>query len=555
MLRKRLPDAQAAWPDPVLGVNLRDSLEDLQPGEAEKMQNCHYDGGTRIRLGSSALTTASQGAFRGRGGYRVYPQTASKFRVVAWDTKVATVSDAGVVGTVTVTLTSDQDVHFRTWSITDQTYVANKSNILGKISPAQAYATVTGINIPASPTMTMPFLDRLFAIQGDGVWSTSPRVDSVWSPNSSTWAIYRPSGGTGVPTSIHLHSLTGSLADPLAQLLIFQESSLTALTGTDFGSDVTLTTPPTGWDAALTLLAPNIGTKSPYSVVTVPGVGTFWFTQNANVAWLSFDSSVPKFVGDKLFSNRVDLLGVNNVNYDQLSQVRMAYQDRKLKLFLPVSGNAFSTIQYWLDMRQLQSIPVLADTAKLSWSGPHIGQSLSAVWVESAGGDQDAILATEGDSTVGMFVYLLNQATVFTDQIGAATQDVAVDYRSFYHGFGAPTYEKWIPLVRFDITGDPTNTLVTLKDLHGLTVENMTLTTIDGTALDLNYYDDSVYYGAGAYYGLSVAQSILIADVTAQSETAMLGDAIQVQVATHGGNFVLNQAIPQAQIRRTQPVS
>jgi hypothetical protein len=555
MLRNRLPDKIAQYRDPVFGVNLRDSLEDLKPGEAERIGNCFYDGGTRKRTGSSALTTVSQGAFRGRGGTRVYPQTASAFRLVAFSTKVMTVSDAGALGTVTFTLTSDQDTHFANWSITDTTYLCNKSNTLCSISAGQAFATVTGVNIPSSPTMAVPFLDRLFAIQGDGVWSTNPRTDAVWSPNSSTWAVYRPSGGTGPPTALHLHSLTGNYNNPQAQLLIFQESSLTALVGNDFGDNVAAATPPLTWDAALVLLSPRMGTRSPFSLVTVPGVGTFWFTQDANVAWLSFDSSVPKLIADKLFSNRTDIDGTNDVNRSQLGQVRMRYHDRKLKLYLPVGSNGYSTVQYWLDVRQLQAVPALADLAKLSWSGPHTGQSLSEVWVESSGSDADALRGCEGDTTVGLYVYTLNPSGVFTDRIGSVSQDVEADFRTTYHDFGAPSYDKWMPLVRFDASGSIENATVTLKDLHGNAVDLLTITKIDGTAFTTNRYGTSVTYNGGFTYGATVGQSIGQTDVASQSTEAMFGDAIQVQIRHTNGNFVLNNILPQVQVRRTIPVS
>ena len=557
MLRNRVPDEQAEWADPVLGVNLRDSLEALRPGEAERMSNCFYDGGTRKRYGSSRLVTTSRGAFMGRGAIRVYPQTATKFRLVAFDTNVVTVSDAGAIGTVTFTLTSDQNTFFTNWSITDRTYVCNRSNILGQISAAQAFSTVTGVNIPASPTMAVPFLDRLFAIQGDGVWSTQPRTDATWSPNSSTWAIYRPSAGTGVPTAIAIHSLTGNENNPQAQLLIFQESSVTALTGTDFGSDVTAASPPTGWNAALTLLSPNLGTRSPDSVVSVPGVGTFWFTQDANVAWLTFGQSVPRLIGDKLFSNRQSIDGINDVNFAQLSQVRMRYHDRKLKLFLPVGSNSYSTVQYWLDMRQLQNVPELADTARVSWSGPHTGQSLSAVWVESAGNDSDDLYGCEGNTSTGLYIYTLNDPTVYTDAVGTATAAVAMDYRTHYHNWGMPSYEKWLTDVRFDFDGLGQNATVALNELHGLTISGLDILDNDGAVFStaVNRYGNDVLYGNGAKYGHLIQPFVGHTAVESQGERSMLGDAIQVQVTHDAGTFVINKILPQVQIRRDQPVS
>jgi len=559
MLRNRIPDDVAKWADVLSGVNLRDSLEDLKAGSAELMQNCYYDGGLRKRFGSTILTTTTLGAFRGRGGHRVYPQTASKFRLIAWHTNLAVVSDTGLVTTVTNSLTSDQDVHFETWSITDRTYVSNKSNVLCQISPTQTFSSVTGVNIPASPTMTVAFLDRLFAIQGDAVYSTNPRVDSVWSPNTSTWATYRPVGGNGVPTAIHRHSMTGQQGDPKAQLLIFQSGSITSLTGLDFGSDVTLSTPPTTWDANLLLLSSNIGTSSPYSIVTVPGLGTFWFTQDLNVAYLSFNQNTPQYVADMLFSNRSTIPGVNNIVLAQIGQVRMVYHDRKLKLFLPVpiQDAEFEIVQYWLDIRLIQEgLGKSALPAEMpSWSGPHRGQSVSALWIESQAGDRDAFYALEGGSTHGLFVYTMNDTTTFKDAVALTTTDVASQYRTFYHDMGMPTYQKWIPEVRIDFGGAGEHALVTLVDLHGTHVGPFALLKNDGSAFSSSYYGTGLSYGAGtSYNGFTSAQFIGHVTVESQGASSMLGDAIQVQVTHSAGKFVINNVIPQAQIRRTQQV-
>ncbi len=340
---------------------------------------------------------------------------------------------------------------------------------------------------------------------------------------------------------------------------------MTARTGTDFGSDVTQATPPTTWDAQLTLLTPNLGTKSPYSIVTVPGVGTFWFTQDANVAWMSFNSSVPALIADKLFSNRNDILGTNNVNFAQIGQVRMKYHDRKLKLFLPMGSSAYSTVQYWLDIRQLQSIPSLADKAKLSWSGPHTGQSLSAMWNEDAGGDNNVLYATEGQSAVGMFIYLLNDSTTFNDVTGMTSAAVASDYRSFYSTFaggnilgstGGSTYQKWVPEVLFDASGYLQNATVTLKDLHGFSVGGLSILDNSGAVFSPNLYGNGVLYGNGAVYGSTKGNLIGHVSVESQSPNkSMQGDAIQVQVQHSGGQLIINNITPQVQIQRVMPVS
>ena len=58
-LSGRLPDKIAMYPDPIQGVNYRMSADDLRPGQAALMQNCYWDGGTRIRQGNTALNSTS----------------------------------------------------------------------------------------------------------------------------------------------------------------------------------------------------------------------------------------------------------------------------------------------------------------------------------------------------------------------------------------------------------------------------------------------------------------------------------------------------------------
>lgn len=565
MLRGRLSDKQATYPDVTRGVNLRKSAEDLGPGEAYLLQNCYFDGGLRKRFGSSRLTSSAlASSLGGRGGYKFYPQTAAKARLVAYGGTLSSISDVGVESVITAVLTSDADVHFRTWSITDTCYVANKANTLGSINSVLTFATVTGVNIPASPTLVMPFLDRLFAIQGDRVCSTNPRVDNVWSPNSSTWANYRPFAASGNPTALHIHSGTGASGDPIAQLLIFQNSSVTALTGTDFGSDVTSTTPSTTWDAVLTVLDARTGTSSPRSTVTVPGLGTFWFTQEFNVAWLPFGEKTPRLIADALFTRRTDVYGLNDVNRARLDQVWMVYHDRKLKLGFPVESETFSSIQYWLDLRPLgQAVASIlggeADVQQRAvWTGPHLGRSVRMAWNENEGGDNDALFSIEGDATVGVLVYQEDVADVYTDATGLTAASTTFHYKSFYHNFGMPSYEKYLPTVRFDCTGHIANATVGLNDLHGTLATGMSILQNDGSAFVNQTYGNGFRYGDGLVYGAASGNNVGNVYVESQIANAMnraIGDAIRVDVEHTTGPFQINSIIPQAQVRRIQQVS
>ena len=561
MLRNRVPDDLAAYPDPVLGVNLRDALSDLLPGEAEQLANCYFDGGLRKRLGSNRLNASTLGAYSGRGGTKFYPNTATSFRVVAYNTLLATVSNAGAIGTISNSLTADTNVWMTSWPVTDRLYVVNGNQTLAYVSATQNYNTLTGTNIPATPSIVMPYLDRLFAIQSSVVVSSNPRSDGVWAPITSSWAAYRPIAGAGPPTALWLHSSGSGDQSTEAQLLIFQRSAVTALRATDLGGDVTAAAAPSGWNARMEVIDPSIGTESPYAITTVPGLGTFWFTADFNLAWLPFGRQAVLLIGDKLISNRTDILGLNNVNANALANVEMKYHDRKLKLFLPVSGNSYSTRQYWLDLRPLQLLlaGVLAGSVAVlpvSWSGPHSGQSLRRPWNENQGGDSDALYALEGNSANGMFVYQLNIANRYTDAQGTTDANTAFTYATFYHPFGVPTFRKYIPEIRVDASGDLRQAGMTIRDLHDFSVSSLGFRTNAGALFTYYTYNGGFLYDGTSLYSQSVQHTIARVNVRQQTASSvMVGDAIQLRVTHSQGAFILHSLIPDVQISKTKQVS
>src|SRR3990167_3241876 len=126
-LRKQVAESRATFDDPLMGVNLRLSEQDLRRGEARLMQNCIFEGGTRIRTGSSRLTASSLGSFRIRGGHKYYygGSTPTSKRLIAYSNKISTLSDAGSEAVLTTGMTSDKDTYFTTWSITDKVYISN----------------------------------------------------------------------------------------------------------------------------------------------------------------------------------------------------------------------------------------------------------------------------------------------------------------------------------------------------------------------------------------------------------------------------------------------
>lgn len=563
MLRNRLPDETATYPDATRGVNLRKSLEDLEPGEAELMQNCYWDSDIRKRFGAARWTTVSLGMTNALGGHKGYFGDGTGIRVVAFDTNLVQVSDTGLLTTLTTTLTTGNNTYFVDWAITDRTYITNGYDPMRFLESTGTLSTITGTNMPSSPTMVVPYLDRLFALQGNVVVTSDPRSDSVWATTGSAWAAFRAIGGSGNPTAIALHSSTGTPGDPQAQLLIFQRNSVTALIGTNFGAPITSGSPPTDWDAQMILLDPRTGTSSPYSVCNVPGVGTFWFTSERNIAWLPIGSSVPRLIGMSLYSYRAGIQGVNDVTQaSQLAQVLMIYHDLKLKLYLPVDGQAYSSLQYWLDLRPLMEnlASVLVQPSEnfpANWSGPHIGQSIRRVWIENQSNDQERLMGVEGNPNNGLMVYELNPLGYYKDDSGISTSsDIAMEYASFFHPFGAPGYQKNLYDLMIDSNGYINFATVTVSDLHATLTSGYDIRQLNGSVFtNITYSTPTGYrYGNGTRYGQASANNLGHVNFTARSDVMAAGDALQVQVQHAMGNgYNINSIRAQVKIDKIQP--
>ena len=560
MLRNRLPDDVTEYPDPKLGVNLRKSPEDLVPGEAFLLQNCYYDAGVRKRYGSLRYSTPSIGAVAGLGGTKFYFGQNQNRRLIAFGSTIGRVSDAGVFTTLTSTMTSGQRTYFASWNIQDRCYIANGTDEL-RYYDGTVLSTLSGTNIPPSPTMVQPFADRLFAIQGDVVVSSDARVDTIWSSTSSSWAAYQPASSGGNPTAIALHSATGETGEPQQWLLIFQQSSLTALSGSDFGSNVLAASPPTGWDAVLTLLDPRIGTNSPRSVTFAPTLGTFWFTQDRNIAWLPLGQRHPHLIGDVLFTYRDDVDAINTIDGARLGDVWMVYHDRKLKLGLPIGGNPYATAQYWLDLRPLyeylaQEVHSVAEPGlSTPWSGPHTAQPISAVWTETEQGDLDRLMGLEGHAANGLYVYELNPSRIFTEEIATTSNnEYLYDEQTFFNAVGAPGYQKQLSKLLIDSRGYIQYASVTVSDLHATLTNALTILQLNGTAFTGQYYGNGLNYGNGVFYGARNANNLGWIDFNERSTVQPIGDALSVRIRAPIKEFIRHRMTSHMKINKQIPV-
>ena len=475
-LRNRIPDEDAKIPDPVRGVNLVASPEDLEPGEARLMSNCYYWNGVRTREGSTRITSSSLGAFRILGGTKYYYAGANSKRLIAYSNKIAVLSDGGAETVLTTGMTANNDTFFQTWSITDKVYVSNGVDKLFEYDGTtwQSVDSLGGATgVPNACKKVIPVLDRLFAITTGGlIERTNPRVAHIWSAGSS-WATFRPSL-VGPFTALIPHTLRSSTGDLFPGAIACQANAMYMITGTDYGSDVTAASPPTGEDAAIKLIDSRIGTSSPNSLVTVPGVGLFGVSSDLNVWFLPFGSASPTIIGDKLRStDTAYVTGLESANTAQLSKIWMAYYDRKLILGYPIGSDIYCSRYFFMDMRAFVEHQDLGPV----WNGPHYGFFTNAAWSEDQNGEK-SLVAGEGNAATGAFVYRLLQDGVFTDAVGSSNNNVAFDFQTLYKDFGAASQEKYVQAIQLDMNnylGSPT---LSLYDLTGRLAANLPIARI-----------------------------------------------------------------------------
>lgn len=475
-LRNRIQDVDAKFEDPIRGINLIASPEDLEPGEAQLLSNCYYWNGVITREGSSRLNAGSLGAYRLLGGHKFYYGGSNSKRLIAFNDRISELSDAGSETLVSTVTTANQETFFTTWSITDKVYITNGTDKLFEYDGTtfQAVDSLGGaVGVPNACRRVVPVLDRLLAITSGGlIERTDPRVGHIWSAGSS-WATFRPSL-VGPFTGLAPHTLRSTSGDLFPGAIACQANAMYMISGTDYGSDVTAASPPTEEDASIKLIDPKIGTSSPNSLVSVPGVGLFGVSSDLNVWFLPYGSASPIIIGDKLRStDTTKVIGLESANVSQLDKIFMVYYDRKLILGFPIGSDAFCSRFFWLDMRAFITRQDLGPV----WNGPHYGFYTNHMWTEDQNGEK-ALLSGEGNSANGMFVYRMLQQGVYTDAVGTSDNNIALDYWSYYKDFGAASQEKYVRAIQLDMNnylGSPT---LSLYDLTGLLASNLPIARI-----------------------------------------------------------------------------
>ncbi len=442
MLRSQIPDKYADVSLPMRGINLRSPQQLLQPGEAALLQNCYFDGGVRPIPGTRLLTPSALSSTRRiSGGHKAYWNTSGRVpqRLVSYGTTISAINDAGSASTITNTMTDDRDTFFVNWPITDTTYISNGIDTL-RAYTGGSFNAVSGTNVPSPQGPVVPVLDRMFCIASSGdIEHTNPRSDSVWS-NGSSWATFRPVR-PGRFVVLHPFSLRDS-GRIYPGALAFQSNAFYIITGTDYGSDVTSASPPTGYDASMQLLDPTIGTSSPRGVCTVPGVGVFWVTSELNVYHLPEGAIRGFYVGDNLTS-RCDTAGLESCNLAAIDKIQLVYFDRKLILRFPSGTSTYNNREFWLDLRY----ELGGDNSGPVWYGPMTPTTTGVLWREDQNGEL-GLYGGEGNAATGAYVYKAYQTDIVSHAQGASTIYPTSVWQDRYLGELGGSTEKYVQRVR-----------------------------------------------------------------------------------------------------------
>jgi len=455
------------YPMPSKGVNLNSSIVDIAPDEALEMKNCIWNGGVKKRGGQSILNTSEAVASKKILGLHRFYYGSSKTRLVACDTKVMKDDEDNTWTDIKTGLTTGLQTHFSTWGVVNRTFVANGTDTAFVIKNDLSAVDITGSGAPASPTMFLPYQDRMLAIQGgDLVWTRSFPA----APETDTWETVANTGvrpDTVLYGMVH-HSLTNSEAGYQTKVLLAGATDMYIFGGTSLNVAI--------GDYTIYPLGIGVGCNAPRTMKWTPK-GTMWLGADRRVYLLPFGASTPIVVSKQIHSTS-DYEGIENIPAGQVENACAVYHDGYYKLSVARSGQTSNNSQWWLEIDRLIQKP---DGYYGPWYGPMLGRTISCYEVQDGPADIGQLIA--GESTDKGFIYEMDVLSTTSDYDPAAATTKAIDCR--YKSFN-----------------NPLGQLALAKDVHKIELE---LRDINGT-VDIEYHDitgavksgDSISLSGGA---------------------------------------------------------
>ena len=374
------------YPLPKKGVNLYINPLELDPEEAVMTKNCFWRNGLVKRPGMTKFETDEVQANKKISGlHRFYYSTVSK-QLLSSSGTVVRYHDGATWQDVQTGLNDGAQIHFSTWGGVQKSYFSNGNDELYSWDGSSA-VTLSGGNIPTKIIMTLPYQDRLLAID-----NTNPGT-LTWSDSfSDTAANWVPRGSTGVRPDSQLfgmihHSINNSDSGYEAAVLLAGSNGMYLFAGTDLRTSLQ-------GNYTIYPLATHIGCNAPRTMVWTPK-GTMYLGVDKQVYILPFKSSTPIPIGHKVTSLTyiTTVEGIEDTPSNQIEFACAVYHDGFYKLSVAAAGGSTNTIQWWLDVDRLTQ-----DENQLwgPWFGPMEGQAISVFTVQSGAGDSGQLIAGSG---------------------------------------------------------------------------------------------------------------------------------------------------------------
>lgn len=462
----------------ITGVNLVDEQSLIGDDECSLIQNrwaesrnvwTNRSGMTKF---NAAVISATAERITAMGTFYKADGTISKVIVCVKDGTAGKIYSANLTAPVFAEITGATALtHSEEWSILqwqDTVYISNGiEKIQTTVNGTTRLDIVTnGAGTDSRGKYLVVWKDRLVVsglVSDPSIVAFSNSLDpTIFAAGNKIYV--GQNDGTKI-TALILAGVTTNIQSPQAELLILKESSTWTFSGEIYGAYSTLN--------QISNITGCTGNKS----FCYTPIGPIWTSKDG--VYSSMGTGAPQRIDDKVRS----LFSGEGPRYTPPINTNLSYNTAMIyhnlaghmKMSYTITGDTFNTRQLWLDLRKLPNV---------SWSGVHIGQSISS-WIEL----KDGTLLGGGANTG--FVYTMDNG--LTDD-GTAISDLMIT-KAYDFGMSGvrKVFRKW--QVDFDAYLNSSVTIELNVDDSISTSSTQNITPV-GDLYDTAVYDSARYAGS-----------------------------------------------------------
>lgn len=439
------------------GVNLTKNIVELHPDECIQAQNCIYRNGMVKRGGQNTLSDAEiTTGNKIVGIHKFYKTDGVTKQIIAASGTNIKYDNSGTWVNIATSQTSGKQTHMATWGPLNHVYVTNETDDPFKWdgSTKTQFSTFGAANIPStSALMFLPYQDRLLVIEGGDLRWSGAYVDG--ETIGDDWETV---ANCGVRPDVKLygminHSINNISSGEHGRVLLAGSNGMYLFSGRD------LRTPSTTGDYRVDNLSIQVGCVAPRTMQWTPA-GSMWLGVDRQVYLLPFNSLTPIPVSQKIFSNHSSFEGIESIPSGQMPNACAVYHKGFYILSVAQSGQTTNNVQWWLDVSRLQQDE---NGHWGPWYGQMLGQSISCFALQNGHGDSGELLGGESDSSVGSYVYFLNDLGIFGDN----NSSIQVIYQTFFHPLGNFNFKKNIHKIEAELLDVLGTVIVGYSDIAG----------------------------------------------------------------------------------------